>query len=121
MQMRYPAILSALGVPLLLCGCTVGPDYRAPSISIEESFDVATTQPSPATRPAPDSGATVVSTSPMVAAQWWQTLHDPQLDALMNRAVTSNIDVRIAGARVRQARAELAYAAGGQYPHAELN
>jgi NodT family efflux transporter outer membrane factor (OMF) lipoprotein len=117
MHMHHPAILSALGLPLLLCGCTVGPNYRAPSIPIEESFPVAATQPT--TRP--NDGTTAVTTSPITAARWWQTLNDPQLDSLMQEAVTSNLDVKIAAARVQQARAELAYAAGGQYPTVNLN
>jgi NodT family efflux transporter outer membrane factor (OMF) lipoprotein len=96
------------GMPLLLCGCTVGPNYHAPQTSIEGSYGPgsgpATSQPS------------AVNMSPITASRWWQSLHDPLLDNLLERTVTSNLDVKIAQARVRQARAELAYMAGGQYP-----
>jgi NodT family efflux transporter outer membrane factor (OMF) lipoprotein len=80
---------------------------------MEDSFGVggrtATTQPA------------VVNESPVVEARWWQTLHDPLLDELMGRVVESNLDVRIAQARVRQARAQLAYEAGGKYPQVNVS
>jgi NodT family efflux transporter outer membrane factor (OMF) lipoprotein len=56
----------------------------------------------------------------MPDARWWKTLGDPLLDRLMDRAVGANLDVKIAQSRVRQARAELAYASGGQYPTANV-
>ena len=37
--------------------------------------------------------------------QWWTTLNDPALDALILRAVDANLDLRVAEARVREARA----------------
>jgi len=97
-----------LALALLLCACTVGPDYRAPKVAVEESFGPAT-QPA-ATQPV------AITAGTMAAAQWWRNLGDPLLDKLMDRAVNSNLDVKIAAARVRQARAQLAYASGGQYP-----
>ena len=36
---------------------------------------------------------------------WWKSFNDPQLDSLIERAVKTNHDLRIAGARVREARA----------------
>ena len=38
-------------------------------------------------------------------AAWWKQLHDPELDSLIERAIRSNLDLRIAAARVAQARA----------------
>jgi NodT family efflux transporter outer membrane factor (OMF) lipoprotein len=39
-------------------------------------------------------------------AQWWKSFNDPQLNSLIERAVKSNHDLRIAEARVREARAQ---------------
>jgi NodT family efflux transporter outer membrane factor (OMF) lipoprotein len=36
---------------------------------------------------------------------WWKQLHDPELDSLIGRALAGNIDLRVAAARVAQARA----------------
>ena len=38
-------------------------------------------------------------------AAWWKQLHDPELDSLIERAIRSNLDLRIAATRVAQARA----------------
>jgi len=38
-------------------------------------------------------------------ALWWKQLKDPELDSLIDRAIKGNIDLRIAAARVAQARA----------------
>src|SRR5258708_374213 len=111
--MRLCHVKVVLVVPLLLCGCTVGPDYHAPHPSIEKTFV-------PGSRPAA-SQPSVITSAPMPAAKWWQVLHDPLLDKLIEQTAASNLDVKIAQARVRQSRAELAYAAGGQYPAANAD
>ena len=36
---------------------------------------------------------------------WWKQLHDAELDSLIDRAVRNNIELRVAAARVSQARA----------------
>ena len=46
-------------------------------------------------------------------AQWWTAFKDPLLDSLVERAVKSNLDLRIAEARVREERALLAATASG--------
>jgi len=38
-------------------------------------------------------------------AQWWSTFNDPLLTTLISRAVASNLDLRLAVARIREARA----------------
>jgi NodT family efflux transporter outer membrane factor (OMF) lipoprotein len=45
--------------------------------------------------------------SPQIAqgAPWWESFEDPDLDHLMTRAFTGNLDLQVAWARVRQARA----------------
>ncbi len=48
----------------------------------------------------------VVATAPSASA-WWRTLGDPQLDALVEAALTHNPDVHAAQARLREARAQL--------------
>ncbi len=49
-------------------------------------------------------------------AAWWTTLHDPELDQLIGRAVTGNIGLQEAGSRVRQSRAELCLAGAKELP-----
>jgi len=49
-------------------------------------------------------------------ASWWKSFNDPQLDSLVERAVNSNQDLRIAGARVREARALYRIASSQLWP-----
>lgn len=80
-----------------LAACTVGPEYAGP----------------PATAPvaARASGFTragdLATAAALPAARWWQTLGDPVLDTLEDRALAANPDVAIAEARLRQARSAL--------------
>jgi multidrug efflux system outer membrane protein len=50
----------------------------------------------------PSAGTTA---QPVSDDRWWSVFHDPVLDALVHRATNNNHDVRIAAARVTEARA----------------
>jgi NodT family efflux transporter outer membrane factor (OMF) lipoprotein len=88
--------LLALGCGAL-SGCTLGPHYRgAPTVA------PGATQAPTFTR----SPAGAVSSGPAVA-DWWQTLHDPELTRLIEAGLASSPDLHAAAARVREARAGL--------------
>jgi NodT family efflux transporter outer membrane factor (OMF) lipoprotein len=78
-------------VSLVLAGCTVGPDYKPPPLTVPAAWSAA--PPDAAGDPAAE------------LAVWWQRFGDPQLTALIERGVHGNLDVRVAEARVREARA----------------
>lgn len=40
-------------------------------------------------------------------AEWWNNFHDPELESLIQRALVSNLDVRLAQAKLRESRATL--------------
>src|SRR5690242_14208047 len=97
MVFRSVAVAGVL-VLLATAGCTVGPDYHRPSISVPTQFNAP-----PATEP---------STQPTAAVdleRWWGSFDDPALDRLIQQAIDSNLDVRLAAARVREARAQLEF------------
>ena len=48
--------------------------------------------------------------------EWWQVFNDPALDAVVAEAQRSNPSVRVAGARIIEARAQLGIAGSGLYP-----
>ncbi len=77
-----------------LAGCAVGPNYRTPHTALPASF-IATT--------AAAEGAAPVAPA-VDAAQWWHALNDPQLDALIERAIRANPDIEIALTRLQEAR-----------------
>lgn len=47
---------------------------------------------------------------------WWLTLQDPQLDSLIERASRSNLDLKLAYARIAEARAQMGIVKGDRYP-----
>ncbi len=81
---------------LVLCcgvvlGCTVGPDYQTP---IETAPTAWVTRAEERVAPGGE-----------ILIEWWASLEDPILTDLLQRAVVSNHDLRIAEARVRESRA----------------
>src|SRR5262245_18096783 len=77
---------------ILLPGCSVGPNYQAPHVAVSGNWSE------------PLEGGATNHAAP--AAEWWTTFSDPRLNSLIARAVRSNYDLRIAEARLRQARAQ---------------
>lgn len=89
---------------LLLGGCAVGPDYKD-----------APPAPTPAAWSTPE---TAQPKAPELAA-WWTRFADPTLDALIAEAVSGNLDVAAAQARLRAARASYTQAGGSLWPSLE--
>ncbi len=98
--MRKPA--PALVSMLLLAGCAVGPDYVRPDVAVPDQWSTSR-----------DGGET---DAPVTAVEWWKELNDPTLTSLVERAVQSNLDLRLAEARVREARAARGIAASALWP-----
>ena len=93
--MKYHTqILLAGAVPalVLLQGCTVGPDYHQPDVS------------APAQWGEPMNGGETNGSASVAA--WWKNFNDSELNSLIDRAVNSNFDLKIAAARVCEARAQ---------------
>ncbi|HUC86168.1 MAG TPA: efflux transporter outer membrane subunit [Candidatus Acidoferrales bacterium] len=102
-----PHYLSAVALLAFLAGgCvnvpTVGPDYHAPETK------------TPANWSEPLAGGETNSAA--ATAAWWKNFHDSELDSLIERAACSNLDLRIAQARVREARAQYRIAAADFWP-----
>jgi len=100
---------AAILLASLFTGCTAGPNYQPPQENVPASFDasLSTASTTAATQPAP------LATDARVDLRlWWKSLNDQELDALVDRAVAANFDLRIAVARLQQAR-EVEYVTGG--------
>lgn len=95
---------TALFAVLVLAGCaSVGPDYHAP-------------KEAPVTLQGVDPAQ---QTNEAFQAQWWKQFGDPTLDSLIVRAAKGSPDLRIAVARLKQARAALGTAKSQQIPDIE--
>src|SRR5215831_10251874 len=55
----------------------------------------------------PWKATTATATSDAVQDNWLSTFNDPMLDALVKEAIANNADLRVAAARVEQAKAYL--------------
>lgn len=83
-------MLYLLLCPALMAGCTVGPDYKPASdkpITLSQQLPAA------------------LYSADRLQQDWWRQFKDSQLDALIERALASNHDIRIAQARLVEARA----------------
>ena len=93
---------------LIVSGCMVGPNYHPPQPTVPPTWvGVAGT---PAGQPS------VATAQPADLTQWWRQFSDPTLTTLVEEAVKMNLDLQIAEARLRQARAMRGVAIGGLWP-----
>ncbi len=88
------ASLTTIALAALLAGCAaVGPDHQTPAVALDERFINAGATGSNSQAPGED------------IARFWRGFNDPRLDALIERALSANTDVRLAQARLQEARA----------------
>jgi len=98
---------------LLVAGCAVGPNYHAPAANAPQAWVGVATNVGPT---APAMVYSVPIASPVAVTNWWTAFNDPALDALVARAVEANLDLKQAGSRIRQARAQRGVVAGAFWP-----
>jgi multidrug efflux system outer membrane protein len=86
---------------LTLHGCTLGPDYQRPPVVEPPTF----------------RGAEGLAEAESIADANWSTVAaDPVLEALIREAIANNLDLRIASARVAEARARYGIVRSFQFP-----
>ena len=90
----------------LICACTVGPNYRKPPEQMPAKWSET---------------AHGVTDGTAEVSQWWTRFNDPELDSLIERAVLANKDLKIAEARVREARAQRRVVAADLYPTVDVS
>src|SRR4030042_3190972 len=96
----------AVFATLILTGCaTVGPEYCRPDTSLSTTWHSEL-----------KGGLIAGEMNPETLAAWWFTLNDPDLSRLIDRAVSGNLDLKKARARIREARARRGIAKAGLFP-----
>jgi outer membrane protein, multidrug efflux system len=86
---RHSRLQLALSVFLCLAGCAIGPNYKRPVVDSPTAF----------------RGEGYTTNTTFGDPNWWQVYRDDTLQGLIREALTNNYDLRIAIARVEQARA----------------
>lgn len=102
MSARYVTLTLALA----LGGCMLGPDYKRPNIELPAGY-------------AENSTGTTAAVS--VPADWWKLYRDPMLDQFVKTGLERNTDVRLAVARIEEARALLREADATLLPEIDAN
>jgi NodT family efflux transporter outer membrane factor (OMF) lipoprotein len=99
---------AVLTVILVMAGCTVGPNYAPPKNKVPPAWSGLT---------GPSSNAlSVVTADAARLEQWWRKFQDPKLTELVGEALRANLDIQVAEASLRQARASRGVVAGGLWP-----
>ena len=99
------ARLFLLSATLLASGCTVGPNYKRPTVAVPGSYRGTV----------PDQAAQT-ELNALGDQKWWDVFQDDQLRTLIRTALTQNYDSRIAASRVLEAQAKLGITRADQFP-----
>src|SRR5437879_1576621 len=105
----------------LLVGCKVGPDYKRPqATTIPTAYTGATNVV------ATDSGATngwkvAQPQAQIPKGDWWEIFGDSELNDLESQASAANQQLKVAVARLAEARAQMDVTRAGLFPNVSLS
>lgn len=85
---------------IVLAGCTVGPNYKAPENDVTDNW----------------TAENDVASSETPATEWWKIFEDPLLDKYIGLAIENNYDILTAESNILQARALRQVAAASFWP-----
>ncbi|MEI6780215.1 MAG: multidrug efflux RND transporter permease subunit [Verrucomicrobiota bacterium] len=99
-------LLTGVASIALWSGCAVGPDFHPPKTAVSAAFA--------------NGNQTNLAPAP-AAVTWWRGFNDTLLNSLVDRAIATNQDLRIATAHVLEARALRMGAISDLFPVANAN
>src|SRR5438309_1191620 len=105
---RRAAGLAGLAA-LLLGGCMVGPDYTKPSAPMTPAYKEA------------EGWKAAEPSDHLPRGQWWAIFGDPELHTLEEEVATANQNLKIAEARLREARAMVRFNRAALFPTISAN
>src|SRR5713101_1331087 len=95
-----------VGFLIMLCsGCAVGPNYKKPTVPVPPEYRGVS----------PDQMGKSEAAS-FGDQKWWDAFQDEALRDLIQTSLKQNYDVRIAAARILEARAQLGITRADQLP-----
>lgn len=99
-------MLRFLSLALLAAGCSVGPEYRAPDVTVPMAWKNG---------PIEEAGADCC------VEHWWEIFNDSQLSQLEEQALSNNRNLYIAWERIQEARALIGIAKANLYPQVNIS
>lgn len=100
MRVRHACLIAAA----LLGACAVGPDYHRPGTDVPSAWQ----PPAPWHEAVPNDAA--------LKGNWWELFQDSELNPLVERALANNQNLRVAAARLDQARDQVTVARSAYFP-----
>lgn len=104
--LRIAATGALLGLPWVLGGCTVGPNFTKPEAPINDKWGA--------------QDARKVASQANSESQWWKEFNDLTLDRLVDAAYGQNLPLQVTGLKIVEARAHLGLATGKQFPQVQV-
>jgi outer membrane protein, multidrug efflux system len=99
-------MIAAALLIVTVVGCMVGPDYRPSAMKLPAKWNGNDQQ----IKESENQGTKTD------LATWWQAFDDPLLNAVIAQALSSNLDEKIAVARIREERAYVVISRAGLFP-----
>ena len=111
MQYNKMGLFPLIALAMLLSGCLMGKNYKRPEMAPPTSYRLLS----------PESADGVTTGTLMADAPWWEMFKDEQLQELIRTALAENLDVKIALAKVNEARAMVGVDSADLYPKLTAN
>lgn len=105
---RWPRLVTALVIPVVLGACSLAPPETTPSVPLATGWKSV----------APQGWVSTQAAADWEAGQWWKLFADPELDALVARVEVGNQNLAQAMANVAQAEAMLRQVEAQAWPTA---
>jgi NodT family efflux transporter outer membrane factor (OMF) lipoprotein len=114
----YPCLFAVSSVLCLLSGCTVGPKYHAPA---PPQVTTANYKESTVNFQDQDGWKVASPQDAMLRGNWWETFHEPELNALEDQLNINNQNIKQYFQQYMEARALIAEARAQYWPTITLN
>ncbi|MEC7838760.1 MAG: TolC family protein [Chlamydiota bacterium] len=101
----YSFVIITLSLLTTTSCIKVGPDFRRPCSEIQSNWL--------------DCSSKYISCKEQDYQNWWKVFNDPELDKLVDTALSQNLSLKAAGMRVIESRALLGISIGEQYPQTQ--
>lgn len=101
--MNKKLCLYAIVTVMAFCGCSFAPKYTKPQLNL------------PAEKPIVADGTATINTD------WWKNYGDENLNLLIEEALKNNDDLKLAVARIEEARHRLGFTEADRYPVINAN
>ena len=108
-------IMIAESICLVLCGCTVGPNYHRPTVAMAPAFSQTVPPPNPLN----GGWKQAQPNDTVLRGKWWEMYHDAQLNVLEDKVAISNQSLKAAMEEYFQAREQVRVARANYYPTLE--